>query len=127
MSKHDNSVIRDATGAFNRAILESILPPIRTAAQFKGYAVAVHGSLKRDIDLVAIAWTEQACPPAELISAICGAVGGVLGNCLQQKTPPTDKPHGRLAVILIHPGFIGEIDLSVIPPKPKGEPDGTSE
>jgi hypothetical protein len=68
------------------------------------------------LDLIAVAWTDQACEPAELISAVCGAVGGVLGNCIQLTKPPTEKPHGRLAVTLIHPGFAGEIDLSIIPP-----------
>lgn len=117
MAKGDNLAIREATGAFNRLILDAILPAVREAAKFKGYAVAVHGSLKRDIDLIAVAWTDQAYPPDELVSAICGAVGGVLGNCLRLGGEPTQKPHGRIAYTLIHPGHIGEIDLSVIPPK----------
>lgn len=46
--------IREATGAFCRALLDAILPAIREVARFNGYAVAVHGSLKRDIDLVVV-------------------------------------------------------------------------
>jgi hypothetical protein len=116
MKQPQNPIIREATGAFCRSILDAILPAIRETARFRGYAVAVHGSLKRDIDLIAVAWTDQACEPDELIAAVCGAVGGVLGNCMQLTKPPTQKPHGRLAVTLIHPGFAGEIDLSIIPP-----------
>lgn len=117
----DNAIpaIREATGAFNRALLDAFLPAVREAARFKGYAVAVHGSLKRDIDLIAVAWTDQACEPDELITQVCGAIGGILGNCIQLTKPPTQKPHGRVAATLVHPGFAGEIDLSVIPPKPK--------
>lgn len=111
--------IREATGRFNRSLLESILPSIRQAARHKGYAVAVHGSLKRDIDLIAVAWTDQAAAPDELISAIRGAIGGILGNCYKHHGPAS-KPHGRIAYTLIHTGFIGEIDLSVIPPNVEG-------
>jgi len=122
MDKHANLAIREATGAFNRSILDAVLPPIRAAALFKGYAVAVHGSLKRDIDLVAVAWTEQACPVDDLVHTIKGAVAGVLGNCITLGDP-TKKPHGRIAVTLITPAHLGEIDLSIIPPsaKPQGE------
>ena len=117
--RNQTPAIREATGAFCRSILDAILPAIREAARFQGYAVAVHGSLKRDIDLVAVAWTDQAGPPEDLVRVVQGAIGGVLGNCLVQggMDKPGVKPHGRLAYTLIHPGFVGEIDLSVIPPR----------
>lgn len=118
MSKDEIPAIREATGAFCRSLLDSILPAVRTAARFKGYAVTVHGSVKRDIDLVAIAWTDQAAPPEELLKAVTGAIGGILGNCLAHHGP-TAKPHGRIAYTLIHPGFIGYVDLSIIPPQPQ--------
>lgn len=113
--KNEIAAIREATGAFCRSLLDAILPPIRQAARFNGYAVAVHGSLKRDIDLIAVAWTETARPETELVKAVCGAVSGVLGNCLVLGEGK-DKPHGRRAYTLIHPGFAGEIDLSIVPP-----------
>jgi len=115
MSKNDNQAIREATGAYCRALLDAILPALRASARFHGYAIAVHGSLKRDIDLVAIPWTEQAIEPLQLVEHLKGAVGGVLGNCIQIGKPG-EKPHGRIAFTLAHPGFAGEIDLSVLPP-----------
>lgn len=124
MSKNENPAIREATGAFCRSILDAILPAIRTVARFHGYAITVHGSLKRDIDLVAIAWTDQAYPADDLAHAVRGAVAGILGNCLIQGKEDgsifAKKPHGRLACIMIHPGFAGEIDLSIIPPRVEG-------
>lgn len=120
MSKNENPAIREATGAFCRSILDAILPSIREVARFNGYAVAVHGTLKRDIDLIAVAWTDQAKSPDDLVRVIQGAVGGILGNCLRIGDPSI-KPHGRVAYTLIHPGFCGEIDLSIIPPAPKPE------
>jgi hypothetical protein len=116
MSKDQIPAIRAATGAFCRSILESILPAVREAARFQGYAIAVHGSLSRDIDLIAVAWTDQAKEPDELVRVVQGAIGGVLGNCLRIHEP-ANKPHGRVAYTLIHPGFAGEIDLSIIPPR----------
>ncbi|WP_022722861.1 hypothetical protein [Rhodopseudomonas sp. B29] len=119
--KGENQAIREATGAFCRSILDSILPAVRTAARFHGYAVTVHGSLKRDIDLVAIAWTDQAVPAEYLAEVVCGAISGVLGNCIRQSEKLTPKPHGRVACTLIHPGFVGEIDLSIIGPRTSSE------
>ena len=113
---NDTPAIRDATGAFIMSLLDATLPAIREAAKFQGYAVAVHGSLKRDIDLIAVAWTDQAKPAPELVRAIMGAVGGILGNCCML-TALSDRPHGRLSCTLVHPGFAGEIDLSIVPPR----------
>lgn len=114
MSKNDTPAIREATGAFCRSILDAVLPSIREAARFQGYAIAVHGSLKRDIDLIAVPWTDQAKPADELVRVVKGAVGGVLGDCLSIGGP-SQKPHGRIAYTLAHPGFAGEIDLSIMP------------
>lgn len=115
MAKNENPAIREATGAFCRSILDAILPAVREVARFNGYAVAVHGSLKRDIDLVAIAWTDQAVPAGDLVHAVRGAIAAILGNCIMLgEIKP--KPHGRVACTLVHPGFAGEIDLSIVPP-----------
>ncbi|WP_018456787.1 hypothetical protein [Bradyrhizobium sp. WSM4349] len=116
MSRTDAPALRAATGEFCRSLLEAILPAVRLTARHHGYAVAVHGSLSRDIDLIAVAWREHnVSDPDELVRAICGAIAGVTGSCLRQ-ADSTKKPHGRVAFTLIHGGFIGEIDLSVIPP-----------
>lgn len=116
MDKHENHAIREATGAFIRSLLDAILPAIRAVALANGYAVAVHGSLKRDIDLIAIAWTEQAIPAADLAHAVRGAVAGVTGRCLILGEA-NQKPHGRIAYTLVHGGFAGEIDLSIVGPR----------
>jgi len=114
--KNEIVAVRLATGAFCQSILASILPAVREAARFHGYAIAVHGSLSRDIDLIAVAWTERAIPAPELMNVVRGAIGGVLGNCIAIGEP-SQKPHGRVAYTLAHPGFAGEIDLSIIPPR----------
>lgn len=104
-------------GAYNRALLGLILEPMRRAAKDAGYALAVHGSLNRDIDLIAVPWAESVWTPDALVDALAGAARGVVGRCNKFKEEWTPKPHGRIARILL--AWVGEnsaqIDLSVMP------------
>ncbi|MBF5091266.1 hypothetical protein F1640_14855 [Novosphingobium sp. NBM11] len=115
-------------GAYNRALLELILPPMRRAAKDAGYAITVHGSLNRDIDLVAVPWGEFCKGNADaLVMSLCGAVRGVTGRCNFMSARKqgdgasivdwTAKPHGRKAATLLV--WCGEnsanLDLSVMP------------
>jgi hypothetical protein len=84
----------------------------RCTAWMYGYALMMHGSFTRDLDLLAAPWTDSACTPEHLIKVICYRTG------LQPNGhPPTEKPHGRLAFTLLFdttsdPRFI---DISVMP------------
>ena|ERR1044071_8613234 len=123
--RNDSPALREATKAFCTSLLSQIIDPMRLAARHHGYAIAVHGSLARDIDLIACPWREHnVSPPDELVKALCGAIGGITGSCLRQ-SEKTDKPHGRIAYTLIHGGFIGEIDLSVMPSITKEKTDAS--
>lgn len=118
--KHRNAALRSATAAFIRELLPSLLVPIREVARNKGYAIAVHGSLANDIDLLAVPWIETADPPSELIAAIQGAVAAVLGTCaILDESKPGDKPHGRLGVTYVLPQTHVYIDLAIMPPLAK--------
>lgn len=79
-----------------------------------GYAVGVHGSRVRDVDLVAIPWTEEtAITPSMLADNIAAALPGVVNGTWEK------KPHGRVAIVIyprIRYGFdTWYIDLSVMP------------
>lgn len=79
-----------------------------------GYAVAVHGSQIRDLDLLAVPWTEEtAYTPQMLAECIAKALPGVV------KGPWEKKPHGRQAIVIfprVRWGFdTWYIDLSVMP------------
>ncbi len=105
-------------GAYNRALLDMILPAMRRAAKEAGYALTVHGSLNRDIDLVAVPWVDEVWPKEALLDSLAGAVRGVVGRCNHfDHEKWTEKPHGRLAKGL-H-AYCGEgcayLDLSVMP------------
>lgn len=88
----------------------AMYPELAEIARKLGYAMAVHGSLARDFDLICIPWTDQAAHPQAVVDAIMAKfVVKVVGG------PPTQKPHGRQAWSLSI-GF-GEcaIDLSFMP------------
>lgn len=101
----------------------SMLPALTRAAKSMGYALAIHGSMRRDLDLVAVPWTDEAAPAQELVDAIIKASGGFLiERAAKPGHPegwpgtrdPEQKPHGRLAWS-IHLGSGAYIDLSVMP------------
>lgn len=127
--KHPNPVNVAVARALNTALLEHILEPMRRVAQDAGYALTVHGSLARDIDLVAIPWVDHNVRDADyLVDRLCAAVAAIVGRCNPMKDW-TEKPHGRRAktILVWGGGRFGsvDIDLSVMPIVPKPEqPDG---
>jgi hypothetical protein len=105
-------------GAFNRALLDLILPGMRRAAKDAGYAITVHGSLNRDIDLVAVPWREHNVWSMDaLLDVLLGAARAVTGRCNCERKEWTVKPHGRRTKAML--AWVGEttvhLDLSVMP------------
>lgn len=88
-----------------------LLPALREVAGQCGYAIAVHGSLQRDIDLVAIPWREMEMDADYLVEKLTGVVNAIFTAKLE---PPSEMPHGRRAWII---RFCAHhyIDLSVMP------------
>lgn len=83
----------------------------RCVAWSYGYALALHGSFTRDLDLIAVPWTDTANDPKHLIARIAKVTG------LSIQGEPTVKPHGRKAWSLLFTGFDDPrwIDVSVMP------------
>lgn len=95
-----------------------MIDPIRKVARQLGYAIAVHGSLARDIDLIACPWTEEAVDAETLAHAVFRIVQAFNKEVFVSvdKDCPRSKPHGRLAWSLHFWGSY--IDLSVMPRVP---------
>jgi hypothetical protein len=89
---------------------------LATKARRLGYALAPHGSMARDIDLIAVPWTEDAVSGSELVRVIAEMCNGYLAERTSAggRPKPTVKPHGRRAWS-IHLGGGAYIDLSVMP------------
>ena len=81
---------------------------VRAAAREVGYAIAVHGSLERDLDLIAVPWVASAVPAKELAEHVAKKIGGHVIN-------GEYKPYGRYAVSIQKDGWYRLIDLSITP------------
>lgn len=106
-----------------QAFYLSRLPNIRTSARRCGYAIAVHGSCRRDFDLLAMPWRDCAVQPDELAKTIQYAACGISASVITWER----KPAGRIATSLCicwtdhSEQFkdmigVGHIDLSMIAP-----------
>lgn len=102
-----------------------LYPHLVEVARAKGYALAIHGSMTRDFDLIAIPWTQEASEPLDLILAIKELVSGIFHReGMDHHFPdgnPSEKPHGRRAwsIHLTNSGCHGPyLDISVMPKIP---------
>ncbi len=68
------------------------LPKMREAAKKHGYAIAIHGSMERDFDIVVIPWTNDATDTYSVAHAIREAAGSDRWRCPHTRG---DGPHGR--------------------------------
>lgn len=108
--------------AARAAAYVALYPMLLQIAKDHGYSLAVHGSLHRDFDLVAIPWIEEASEPLELIRAFKESTRCVTSHEdfdeLQPDCKPTIKPHGRIGYTLhvTNRGMYGGyLDVSVMP------------
>lgn len=100
----------------------ALYPMLQQIAKDHGYALAVHGSIHRDMDLIAVPWIEEASDALTLIKAMKDAMNAVTHNetmdHLAPELDPREKPHGRLAYALhvTNKGMWGGyFDISVMP------------
>lgn len=104
-------------------------------ARSHGYALAIHGTVTRDLDLIAVPWVPEAGDPEVLKDALMAHLGacgyadllrrdGLCEDHVQQiiarpenaNADYTPKPHGRRAWNL-YMEFGAKVDLSVMPRK----------
>lgn len=68
------------------------LPKMREVARELGYAIAVHGSMGRDFDIIVVPWTAQAVDSSTVAHAIRNAAGSSNWRCPHAVY---GAPHGR--------------------------------
>lgn len=89
---------------------------VREVAHAAGYAVAIHGSMERDLDLIAVPWHAEAVSRDELVQRLCEQLN-LLVKSDSPSPNPEQKPHGRLAWALVGcPQPWKYLDLSVTQP-----------
>jgi hypothetical protein len=83
-----------------------------------GYALATHGSLGFDIDLVACPWRESCASPESLAEVLRSVCESIIGIAEARNENPVKKPCGRLAwtFYLVYKPYEGPyLDLSIMP------------
>lgn len=109
-------------GLHRAAVYSALYPALVETARAHGYALAIHGSVVRDFDLIAVPWIAEAADPLTLIKALKAIVGGCTHHGeVDEYFPrcdPTLRPHGRLSycIHLTNNGLYGAyIDVAVMP------------
>lgn len=110
---------RDAEPAYAMAYAH-LLPTIQKTGREHGYTIALHGSMRTDMDVLAVPWIEDASDAETLIAAIMEAIGGHYAE-RDWDTNPSSRPHGRLAWAIYFDEESGRLckgpylDISVMP------------
>ena len=98
-----------------RAATYAVLyPGLREVARQHGYALALHGTLQKDLDLLAVPWIDEASTSDDLAEALRAHLGGDFVLTSREAPAWSQKPHGRKAWTIMLRGA-GYIDLSVMP------------
>lgn len=114
MAKNREAVTCNGRAAFYAAMWDDI----RQCAMDCGWAVALHGSLASDMDIMAMPWVSGACSFRELIIRIVALFSG---NSMSESFTITynEKPYGRIvATISIWADFY--LDISTMQPAGAG-------
>lgn len=97
------------------AYVQHYLRATEIARRF-GYALAIHGTMARDLDVVAVPWTEEAVSAEVLVDELAKEFAWVIRTDegdQRHMVGPTEKPHGRRAWLIPLMGCA--LDLSVMP------------
>lgn len=125
------SNITGATGknlSLPASFYATFLPSLRAIAAKYGYALAIHGSMARDFDLIALPWQEWADDHLAMATEMRDELGGWFHSpypqfeSLVKDGAASQKPHGRIAysIHLTEHGMNGPyVDISVAPSLPE--------
>lgn len=103
----------------------------RLVAKSEGYAIAIHGSTTRDLDLIAVPWIATPRLPAALACQIAFNTGWLIQKSdgtragIGERVEPAIREHGRMVWTFLPPSADPTspdwpdprfVDFSVIPP-----------
>jgi len=86
-----------------------VYPKLADIARSHGYALAAHGSLARDFDLVCIPWAEIVSDPQEVVDDVVDSFA------FRQVGAPEQKEHRRIAYTISFDFGECRLDLSFMP------------
>lgn len=88
----------------------ALYPDLAKIFQKHGYALAVHGSLARDFDLIAVAWAKEFSKHSEVLKEVTNTFAITISS-----DSPMIRNHGRVAHTLIIGHGECQVDLSFLP------------
>lgn len=99
-----------------KAFYESVLPAIRRAAHDLGFGIGLHGSMRRDLDLIAVPWVDNHGTKDELAAAIQNAACGLSNARFAWEAKPCGRWATAFPVCWSDHNVIssGHVDLSVM-------------
>lgn len=97
----------------------AIIGLLSDVAKQHGYAMGIHGTLGRDLDLICVPWVEDVSAPKELIKAMAILTGGYVPSQFEEAEGklvdnPVMRPHGRQGWVITLGGGT-YLDVSVMP------------
>lgn len=93
------------------AVYASMYPKMCEVAEQFGYAIAIHGSLRHDFDIIAVPWAEDADSNENLVA---GMISAFDGQFVHEVGNVGIKPHGRRVWTIFLDGH-AYIDFGVMP------------
>jgi hypothetical protein len=103
------------------AFFQSRIPLIQKAARELGWSAGVHGSMRRDLDIIAIPWVTDAASKDKLATEIALAVCGMAHSRYTWESKPNGRQATSISACWTRTPEIagsGHIDLSVIDIRP---------
>lgn len=74
---------------------------LKSIALKYGYNLVLHGSMNRDLDLIAIPWQEKISPYPDMINEMADCIGGIILNESEEDRKRfRDKYHGRTCHVI---------------------------
>lgn len=101
--------------ANNGPVYAAMYAELAEVCRSHGYALAIHGSLARDFDVIAIPWVENPETPQTVIDYITTRFS------IRQIGEPKQKLHGRIAYTVSIVFGSTALDFSFMPIVPKAE------
>lgn len=86
-----------------------LYPGLAELTRTHGYALAAHGSLARDLDLICVPWVDSPSEPQAVVDAITQSFA------IMQVGEPEQKKHGRIAYTISLQFGECALDLSFMP------------
>lgn len=95
----------------NAPVYAGMYMELAEIARSHGYAMAVHGSMARDFDLICVPWIQKPSDPRDVVKSFC-ELYNVVGPI-----KATLKEHGRLCYAINFSFADCYLDISFMPTK----------